>query len=60
MNYEQVQFESEGATLRGRLYRPAKATGDAPVVVMAHGFSVLASWLTDLANDLAQAGFAVL
>ena len=23
MNYEQVQFESEGATLRGRLYRPA-------------------------------------
>ena len=60
MNYERVEFESEGATLRGRLYRPAKATGDAPVVVMAHGFSVLASWLTDLANDLAQAGFAVL
>ena len=60
MNYERVEFESEGATLRGRLYRPANDTTDAPVVVMAHGFSVLASWLTDLANDLAQAGFAVL
>jgi pimeloyl-ACP methyl ester carboxylesterase len=60
MNYEQVQFESEGATLRGRLYRPAKTPSDAPAVVMAHGFGALAVWLTDLAVDLAEAGFAVL
>jgi hypothetical protein len=60
MNYEQVQFESEGATLRGRLYRPAKTPSDAPAVVMTHGFGALAVWLTDLAVDLAQAGFAVL
>ena len=60
MNYERVEFESEGATLRGRLYRPAEATTDAPAIVMAHGFGALAIWLTDLAVDLAQAGFAVL
>ena len=60
MNYERVEFKSEGATLRGRLYRPAKASTDAPAIVMAHGFGALAIWLTDLAVDLAQAGFAVL
>ena len=59
-NYELVEFESEGATLRGRLYRPAEATTDAPAIVMAHGFSVLAAWLDDFATDFAQAGFAVL
>ena len=36
MNYEKIEFESEGATLRGRLYRPAEATTDAPAIVMAH------------------------
>ena len=60
MNYELVEFESEGATLRGRLYRPANGATDAPAVVMAHGFGALAIWLTDVAVDLAQAGFAVL
>jgi pimeloyl-ACP methyl ester carboxylesterase len=60
MNYEQVQFESEGATLRGRLYRPAKGPSDAPAIVMTHGFGALGIWLSDLAVDLAQADFAVL
>jgi pimeloyl-ACP methyl ester carboxylesterase len=60
MNYEQVQFVSEGATLRGRLYRPANGATDAPAIVMAHGFGALAIWLTDLAVDLTHAGFAVL
>jgi pimeloyl-ACP methyl ester carboxylesterase len=59
-NFEKIEFVSEGATLRGRLYRPASAKGDVPVIVMAHGFSVLATWLNDLANDYARAGFAVL
>ena len=60
MNFEQVQFESEGATLRGRLYRPADGATDTPAIVMAHGFGALAIWLTDLAVDLTHAGFAVL
>ena len=60
INHERVEFESEGATLRGRIYRPANGATDAPAIVMAHGFGALAIWLTDLAVDLAQAGFAVL
>ena len=59
-NYEQIEFVSEGAVLRGRLYRPVGVAGDAPAIVMAHGFSVLAAWLDDFATDFAQAGFAVL
>ena len=62
--YERVEFESEGAVLRGRLYRPTAVAGDktadVPVLIMAHGFSVLAAWLDDWATDFAQLGFAVL
>ncbi|NBR99688.1 MAG: alpha/beta fold hydrolase, partial [Actinobacteria bacterium] len=63
-NYEQIEFVSEGAVLRGRLYRPTAVAGDktadVPVLIMAHGFSVLAAYLDDYATDFAQAGFAVL
>lgn len=58
--YEQIEFVSQGAVLRGRLYRPVGVVGDVPVVIMAHGFSVLAAWLDDWATDFAQSGFAVL
>ena len=59
-NYEQIEFVSEGAVLRGRLYRPVDIAGDVAVVVMAHGFSALAAWLDDFATNFVQAGFAVL
>ena len=59
-NYEKIEFASEGAVLRGRLYRPSNVSADVPVVIMAHGFSVLAAWLEDFVTDFAQAGFAVL
>lgn len=59
-NYEKIEFASHGATLRGWLYRPAGTSGNVPVIVMTHGFGAVAIWLTDVANDLAQAGFAVL
>ncbi len=58
--FEQIEFVSEGATLRGRLYRPSNVSADVPVVIMAHGFSVLAAWLEDFVTDFAQEGFAVL
>ena len=60
MNYEKIEFVSEGAVLRGRLYRPSNVSAEVPVLIMAHGFSVLAAWLDDFATDFAQAGFAVL
>ena len=62
--FERIEFASEGALLRGRLYRPVTVAGDlttgVPVIIMGHGFSVLAAYLDDYAIDFAQAGFAVL
>jgi len=34
-----VEFQSEGATLRGRLYRDGGAVRRRPAVIMAHGLS---------------------
>ncbi len=56
-----VEFPSEGATLRGRLYvRPASRP--LPVVVMAHGLSATISGMTAdrYAEVFRDAGFAVL
>lgn len=55
-----VEFESQGALLRGRFYRPA-GDGPFPVVVMAHGTSATITMTTDCYADVfEQAGFAVL
>jgi uncharacterized protein len=57
---EVAEFPSEGAQLRGRLYRPRKA-GRAPIVVMAHGTSATISMVTDrYAEVFRDAGLAVL
>jgi uncharacterized protein len=58
--FEAVEFPSEGATLRGRLYRPAR---DAPpcFLVMAHGTSAtIRMVIDDYARAFHQAGFGVL
>jgi uncharacterized protein len=58
--FEVVEFPSEGALLRGRLYRPS---GDraAPVVVMAHGTSATITMVADRYAEVFQrAGLAVL
>ena len=36
-----IEFDAEGASLRGWLYRPQSGTSAAPVVVMAHGYNCL-------------------
>ena len=55
-----VEFDAEGATLRGWLFRP-KAAGPAPVVVMAHGYNCLKEFYLDkYAAAIASAGHAVL
>jgi uncharacterized protein len=41
-----VEFPSEGATLRGRLYVPEQGSAPHPVVVMAHGLSATLSGMT--------------
>jgi len=60
MNRNDVEFNAEGTTLRGWLYRPA---GDGPVpgVVMAHGFSAVKEmYLDSFAEVFAEAGLAAL
>ncbi len=57
---EIVEFPSEGARLRGRLYRPAHS-GPLPVAIMAHGTSATISMVTDrFAEVFRDAGLAVL
>lgn len=59
--FDDVEFESQGATLRGRLYLPVGRSGPAPIVVMAHGFSATITMAIDrYAEVFANAGLAVL
>ena len=57
-----VEFPSEGATLRGRLYLPSRGPPRPPVVVMAHGFSATISGMVAdaYAEVFRAAGLAVL
>lgn len=60
MSYEQIEFESEGATLRGRLYLPH---GVPPfgAVAMAHGLSATITMCADrYAEAIAATGVAAL
>jgi alpha-beta hydrolase superfamily lysophospholipase len=59
--FRMVGFQSEGATLRGRLYYREKATRPSPVVIMAHGTSATITMVADRYADVYyQAGFCVL
>ncbi|CAN5269128.1 alpha/beta hydrolase [soil metagenome] len=56
-----IAFDSDGATLRGWLYRPDDASGLTPIIVMAHGFSATKElFLDDFAEVFCAAGFACL
>ncbi|WP_406277322.1 alpha/beta hydrolase [Nocardia sp. NBC_00881] len=55
-----VEFVSQGVTLRGWLYRPTDTAADAPLVVMTHGFAGVKEWVAPFAEVLADAGLACL
>src|ERR1051325_10929584 len=56
---EDIEFDAEGATLRGWFYRPDDADGEVPCIVMAHGFSAIKEMhLDDYAEVFADAGVA--
>ena len=60
MNRTDVEFNAEGTTLRGWLYRP-DGDGVVPGVVMAHGYSAVKEMYLDaFAEVFAQAGLAAL
>ncbi len=61
--YRNIQFESQGTVLRGRLYLPKSSLLEKhPVVVMAHGFTSTINNMTadKFAERFSEAGFAVL
>lgn len=57
-----IEFGSQGAILRGRLYLPESKSKKSPVVVMAHGFTATINGMTadKYAEEFYKAGFAVL
>jgi len=60
MNRTDVEFNAEGTTLRGWLYRP-QGDGPVPGVVMAHGFSATKEMYLDSFGEVfAEAGLAAL
>jgi cephalosporin-C deacetylase-like acetyl esterase len=60
MGRTDVEFQSEGTTLRGWLYRPEGAEDPTPLVVMAHGFVGHREWVVPTAEVFAARGLACL
>lgn len=56
-----IEFDAEGTTLRGWFYRATGASGRAPTIVMAHGFSAVKEmYLDSFAEVFADAGLNAL
>ena len=56
-----VEFPSQGATLRGLLFLPESQTRKSPVVIMAHGTSATVTMVADkYAEAFSRAGLAAL
>lgn len=60
--YRDIEFKSQDAILRGRLYLPENKSEKCPVVIMAHGFTTTINGMTadKYAEEYREAGFAVL
>jgi uncharacterized protein len=57
----EIEFDAEGVTLRGWLYRPDDAADRLPTVVMAHGFSAVKEmYLDTYAERFTESGLAAL
>ena len=58
---KEIEFLSEGATIRGLLFLPETKPGKLPIVVMAHGTSATIYMVADkYANAFCRSGLAVL
>lgn len=56
-----IEFDSDGVTLRGWHFEAQHQSGDAPVIVMCHGYgAVKEMWLDRYGDRFARAGFHVL
>ena len=60
LNIENIQFKSDGITLRGKLITP-EAKDNLPVLIMTHGSSATYDMaIIDYAYEISKSGFAVL
>jgi hypothetical protein len=62
ISFKNIEFKSQGAILRGRLYLPKNNSKKSPVVIMAHGFTTTINGMTadKYAEKFSEAGFAAL
>ncbi|WP_142784066.1 alpha/beta hydrolase [Changchengzhania lutea] len=62
ISFKNIEFKSQGAMLRGRLYLPENNLKKNPVVIMAHGFTTTINGMTadKYAEKFSEAGFAAL
>ncbi len=60
MARDDIEFSSDGTTIRGWLYRPDGVTGDVPLVVMVHGFVGHREWVVPTAEVFVDRGLACL
>lgn len=60
--FRDIEFISQDAILRGRLYLPENKSEKSPVIIMAHGFTTTINGMTadKYAEKYREAGFAVL
>ncbi len=60
--YRDIEFTSQDAILRGRLYLPEDKSKKSPVIIMAHGFTTTINGMTadKYAEEFRKAGFAAL
>lgn len=60
--FREIEFKSQGVTLRGRLYGSREASEHLPVIVMAHGFTTTINGMTadKYAERFQKAGCAVM
>jgi dienelactone hydrolase len=60
LNIENIEFKSDGITLRGKLITP-EANINLPVLIMTHGSSATYNMaIIDYAYEISKSGFAVL
>ena len=60
LNIENIQFKSDGITLRGKLVTP-EAKDNLPVLIMTHGSSATYNMaIIEYAYEISKSGFAVL
>ncbi|MBP6018915.1 MAG: alpha/beta hydrolase [Burkholderiaceae bacterium] len=58
---EPIEFTVDGDTIRGQFYLPTSCDGQLPVVVLAHGWAMVAGGdLEDYATEIVNKGFAAL